>query len=59
MKNEKLEQLKREAEQGSIEKQYELGLYYGEKKDGNKSIYWYQKAAGKGHKAAQVILGRI
>ena len=59
----KIEKLKIKADQNDIEAIFKLGEIYanGENvnKDIKKSISYYQKAAAKGHKGAQVILGSI
>ena len=52
---EELEQLKRDAEQGDAEAQYQLGEYYykGEKRDFGHALTWYLKAAETGLLSAQ------
>ena len=45
--NKKFEIMKKMANEGSVTDQYNLGVYYGKKKDAEKSIYWYQLAAAK------------
>ena len=43
---EELEQLKRDAEQGDAEAQYNLGVYWFiYKEDYKQGVYWYTKAA--------------
>jgi len=43
---------------GNQEIDYELGALYSSF-DSEKSIYYYQKSASQGNKAAQIILGRV
>lgn len=53
----KIAQLQREAQEGDPDAQYNLGYMYenglGVPKDENKALELYQKAADKGHSAAQ------
>jgi len=48
---------------GDIESMFKLAGKYaigdGVKKDPSKSLKLYQAAAAKGHKGAQVVLGRV
>ena len=60
MEQEKLNQLKLQAEQGGIEAQCELAYYYKkEKRDYGRALAWYLKAAEAGHSLAQCRVGRI
>ena len=60
MEQEKLNQLKLQAEQGGIEAQCELAYYYKkEKRDYGRALTWYLKAAEAGHSLAQCRVGRI
>ena len=57
----KLTQLKRDAENGDAEAQYQLGFNYfhgydGVKEDHEEAVKWYRKAAEQGHVDAQILL---
>lgn len=50
--------LKKSAEQGYSQAQYELGGYY-DYRDRREAVKWYRKAAEQGHAGAQYCLGNI
>ena len=57
----KMAAMKKNAEKGHAESQYNMGMYYkyglGVKQDNNKSLYWFKKASDQGHmKARRVYL---
>jgi len=58
-----LEALRKRADQGNAQAQYNLGLMYangrGVAKDDGQALAWYQKAADQGHAAAQFDLGKM
>lgn len=56
-----IEQLKKWANEGDVESQFELGNAYefgiGVNQDYKQAVYWYQKAAEQGYTIAQSSLG--
>lgn len=62
MDNTELEKLKKQAEQGDAEVQFQLGRYYDNldgksgQEDSAKAVRWYRKAAEQGHAEAQCAL---
>ena len=56
----RLEELKKQAEDGDADAQYELAHYYlvgpSETPDDSLAMEWCRKAAGQGHKAAKMLL---
>ena len=58
-----LAQLQRLAEQGDVDAQYDLGLFYfqgrGVPQDYSKAMLWYRKAAEQGDSRAQFYLGSM
>ena len=62
MDNTELEKLKKQAEQGNAEAQFQLGRYYDNldeksgQEDSAKAVKWYRKAAEQGHAEAQCAL---
>lgn len=63
MNKTELKKMKKLAEQGDVEAQYQLGRYYdnvdgkSDKKDTVEAVKWYSKAAEQGHVKAQNNLG--
>ena len=53
-----LDKIKKRAEAGDAEAQFELGLHYCAEEDNyDATLLWYRKAAEKGHAQAQFFLG--
>jgi len=61
----RFKRIKADAEAGTTQSQYELGLFYAQDfervvpLDYYEAIAWFQKAAGKNHRMAQLQLGRF
>ena len=59
----KLDDLRRKAEQGDAQAQYELGRAYsigkGAPKDKAEAAKWYRKAAEQGHAEAQYVMSGL
>ena len=59
----KMLELRKEANEGNAEAQFELGLMYENgrvvKRDFEKAVEWYTKSAEQGHQIAKIVLSEL